>query len=68
VIAKTPQGNTKQIVVDIIKLIQLANECRDEDVVKHMKLMLPEYISNNSVYELFDSSYDNVSDSSVAQM
>jgi len=67
-IAKTPHGNTKQVAVDIIKLIQLANECRDEEVVKQMKLMLPEYISNNSVYELFDSSYNDVDDSSVAQM
>ena len=67
-IAKTPHGNTKQVAVDIIKLIQLANECRDEEVVKQMKLMLPEYISNNSVYELFDSSYGDVDDSSVAQM
>lgn len=67
-IAKTPQGNTKQIAVDIIKLIQLANECKEEEVVKQMKLMLPEYISNNSVYELFDSSYDDIDESSVAQM
>jgi FlaA1/EpsC-like NDP-sugar epimerase len=68
VIAKTPQGNTKQMVVDIIKLIHLANECRDEEVVKQMKLMLPQYISNNSVYELFDSSFNAIDDPSVAQM
>jgi len=54
-IAKTQQSNTRQTVADINKLIHLANACRDEEVVKQMKLILPQYISNNSVYELFDT-------------
>ena len=66
-IAKTQQSNTKQMVVDIIKLIYLANDCKDEEVVKQMKLILPQFISNNSVYELFDT-YDDSDHSAVAQM
>ena len=66
-IAKTQQSNTKQMVVDIIKLIHLANDCKDEEVVKQMKLMLPQFISNNSVYELFDT-YDDTDHPAIAQM
>jgi len=66
-IAKTPQGNTKQMAVDIIKLIHLANACQDEEVVKQMKLILPQFISNNSVYELFDTS-SNIDYSAVADL
>ncbi len=66
-IAKTQQSNTKQMVVDIIKLIHLANDCKDEEVVKQMKLMLPQFISNNSVYELFDI-YDDTDHPAIAQM
>ena len=66
-IAKTQQSNTKQMVVDIIKLIYLANDCKDEEVVKQMKLMLPQFISNNSVYELFDT-YDDTDHPAIAQM
>jgi FlaA1/EpsC-like NDP-sugar epimerase len=57
-ITKTLQGNTKQMTVDIIKLIHLANACKDDEVVKQMKLILPQFVSNNSVYELFDTSYN----------
>jgi FlaA1/EpsC-like NDP-sugar epimerase len=56
-IAKTQQSNTRQMVVDINKLLHLAESCKDEEVVKQMKLILPQYISNNSVYELFDTSH-----------
>ncbi len=66
-IAKTQQSNTKQMVVDIIKLIHLANDCKDEEVVKQMKLILPQFISNNSVYELFDI-YDDTDHPAIAQM
>jgi FlaA1/EpsC-like NDP-sugar epimerase len=54
-IAKTQQSNTRKMVLDISKLIHLADACKDEEVVKQMKLILPQYISNNSVYELFDT-------------
>jgi len=52
------QNNTNHAVMDeISKLIELANNSRDEEVVRQMKYILPEYISNNSVYELFDNSF-----------
>jgi FlaA1/EpsC-like NDP-sugar epimerase len=66
-IAKTKHFTSPDLVNDILKLIQLANEYQDDDVVKQMKLILPEYISNNSVYELFDPSYTDL-DKSSAQM
>jgi len=65
-IAKTQQGDNKQMIVDITRLIHLANTCRDEEVVKQMKLILPQYISNNSVYELFDTF--SVDKAALAQM
>jgi FlaA1/EpsC-like NDP-sugar epimerase len=67
VIAKTPVSN-RDVSNEILKLIDSANSYKEEEVVKQMKLILPEYISNNSVYELYDSSYDNMSDTSVSQM
>ena len=66
-IAKTQQSNTRQTIADINKLIHLADACRDEEVVKQMKLILPQYISNNSVYELFDT-FSDTNQSAVAQM
>ena len=56
-IAKVQENNQKDVMEDIMKLIDLANECRDEEVVKQMKFILPEYISNNSVYQLYDNKY-----------
>jgi FlaA1/EpsC-like NDP-sugar epimerase len=66
-IAKTQQNNTTQMAADINKLIHLANACRDEEVVKQMKRILPQYISNNSVYELFDT-FVKTNQPVVAQM
>jgi FlaA1/EpsC-like NDP-sugar epimerase len=66
-IAKTQQGDNKQMIVDITRLIHLANTCRDEEVVKQMKLILPQYISNNSVYGLFDT-FPHADQPAIAQM
>lgn len=49
------QKNDESVMDEITRLIDLANECRDEEVVKQMKLIVPEYISNNSVYQLYDT-------------
>ena len=38
----------------INQLLALAELNNDDEVVKQMKLIIPEYISNNSVYELMD--------------
>lgn len=56
-IAKIPESNSDNVLDEIMKLIDFANDCKDEEVVKQMKLMLPEYISNNSVYQLYDNDH-----------
>ena len=56
-IAKVQNDNQENVMNEIMKLIDMANECRDDDVVKQMKFILPEYISNNSVYQLYDNKY-----------
>ena len=40
---------------EIDELMQIANTYNDEKVVQKMKSILPEYISSNSVYEMYDS-------------
>jgi FlaA1/EpsC-like NDP-sugar epimerase len=54
-IAKVQENTNNNVIEEIMKLIDLANDCKDDDVVKQMKSMLPEYISNNSVYQLYDT-------------
>jgi FlaA1/EpsC-like NDP-sugar epimerase len=54
-IAKVQESNNDNVLEEILKLIDLANDSKDEDVVKQMQLMLPEYISNNPVYQLYDN-------------
>ena len=56
-IAKVQNSDQGNVMNEIMKLIDLANECRDDEVVKQMKFILPEYISNNSVYQLYDNKY-----------
>lgn len=56
--AKVKQDNNSlNTLDDIAVLIDLAYNNNDGEVVKQMKIMVPEYISNNSVYELFDNSF-----------
>ncbi len=38
----------------IDRVIEIAGKNMDEDVVKQMKRIVPEYISNNSIYESMD--------------
>lgn len=64
-IAKTTQTDYKHMAVEIESLISLAADYQDEAVVKQMKKILPEFISNNSVYAMYDktgSAYGVVSD------
>jgi FlaA1/EpsC-like NDP-sugar epimerase len=56
-IAKTQDNSNANVVNEIIKLIDLANDSRDSEVVQQMKAILPEYISNNSVHQLYDNTY-----------
>ena len=55
-IAKTTQTDYKKVSEDIAELIAFANNYRDDEVVQLMKKIIPEFISNNSVYEMFDHS------------
>ena len=53
-IAKVSEYNYQKISDSIEKLVTLAMLNKDEEVVKQMKHIVPEYISNNSVYEAMD--------------
>lgn len=53
-IAKVIEYDFTRISLSIEHLVNLACENRDEEVVKQMKRIVPEYISNNSIYESID--------------
>lgn len=54
VIAKVINYDHNKIKDSINHLLILAGESSDNEVVKQMKKIVPEFISNNSVYELMD--------------
>lgn len=54
-IAKVMEYDFERVSESINLLIDLAKENNDEDVVKQMKRIVPEYISNNSIYESIDA-------------
>ena len=56
VVAKIIEQDYKKISVEINTLLDIAADFNDTEVVRQMKRIVPEYISNNSVYELFDQS------------
>jgi FlaA1/EpsC-like NDP-sugar epimerase len=53
-IAKVIEYEFEKITSSIENLIQLALSNQDEEVVRQMKRIVPEYISNNSIYESID--------------
>jgi FlaA1/EpsC-like NDP-sugar epimerase len=53
-ITKMPQVNFKEFKIKIKHLIQVATRKRDEQVVELLKDMIPEFISENSEYEVLD--------------
>lgn len=53
-IAKVMEYNYTKVSSSIEKVIGIAAENKDEDVVKQMKRIVPEFISNNSIYESMD--------------
>jgi len=53
-IAKVRKYNTGEIVLQIDELIRLAGSGHDKEVVQQMKTLVPEFISQNSVYEELD--------------
>src|SRR5437868_7272687 len=52
--AKTSPYDYAKMEEAIDELLQIANTYNDEQVVQKMKSILPEYISSNSVYEMYD--------------
>lgn len=53
-IAKVLEYDFYAVNKEIDVLIQSAYSSNDENVVRQMKRMVPEYISNNSIYQSFD--------------
>ena len=53
-IAKVMEYDFIKVSSSIQKLIAIAFENKDDDVVKQMKRIVPEFISNNSIYQSFD--------------
>lgn len=54
-IAKVVEFEFAKVSEAINILIDLSKENKDEDVVKQMKRIVPEFISNNSIYESIDA-------------
>lgn len=53
-IAKVIEYDYDRVSKSIEKVIAIAMQNKDEDVVKQMKRIVPEFISNNSIYEAID--------------
>jgi FlaA1/EpsC-like NDP-sugar epimerase len=53
-IAKVRESNLQQVDSDVQELIRLADNGTDVEIIMKMKRMIPEYISQNSVYEQLD--------------
>jgi FlaA1/EpsC-like NDP-sugar epimerase len=53
-IAKVIEYDYQKVSISIDKVLSIAIQNKDEDVVKQMKRIVPEYISNNSIYEAMD--------------
>lgn len=54
-IAKVIEFEFAKVSEGINILIELSKENKDEEVVKQMKRIVPEFISNNSIYESIDA-------------
>jgi FlaA1/EpsC-like NDP-sugar epimerase len=54
-IAKTQESDLAKTVKEVVELIHLFKTQKNFDIVRKMKQMVPEYISNNSVYVELDN-------------
>jgi FlaA1/EpsC-like NDP-sugar epimerase len=54
-IAKVQVGDLEQIKTEILKLITLFHTQDNVKIVRQLKSIVPEYISNNSIYESLDT-------------
>lgn len=59
-IAKTGNTDYTQLLAEIEDLLAVAANYNDEDVVRKMKTIVPEFISNNPVYNLYDMAAPSV--------
>lgn len=53
-IARVIEYDYEKVSKSIDKVVSIAMQNKDEEVVKQMKRIVPEYISNNSIYEAMD--------------
>jgi len=65
-IAKMMEYAHEVMADEINKLLAYATEYKDEEVVKQMKRIVPEYISNNSAYEMYDSKVYSITQPNLA--
>ena len=52
--AKVREYTEEEVNKEIGKLLEILPSCNDFDIVKQMKVIVPEFKSNNSVYQILD--------------
>ena len=52
--AKVREYTEEEVNIEIGKLLEILPSCNDFDIVKQMKVIVPEFKSNNSVYQILD--------------
>ena len=52
--AKVREYTQEEVDKEISKLLEILPTCNDFDIVKQMKVIVPEFKSNNSVYQILD--------------
>ena len=52
--AKVREYTQEEVDKEIAKLLEILPTCQDFDIVKQMKVIVPEFKSNNSVYQILD--------------
>ena len=52
--AKVREYTEEEVNAEIAKLIEILPTCNDFEIVKQMKVIVPEFKSNNSVYQILD--------------
>lgn len=52
--AKVREYTEEEVNAEIAKLLEILPTCNDFEIVKQMKVIVPEFKSNNSVYQMLD--------------
>ena len=52
--AKVREYTEEEVDKEVAKLLEILPTCQDFDIVKQMKVIVPEFKSNNSVYQILD--------------